>query len=373
MLVIVIAVWTLSASAQASGGASTDSYDDIEKGGIDPHGLADVYFQGGLDKTSLANNQLRAFDVQNNLPALGMLRLTLAHKPDIFGFRLDAGIGAIPDAYLRLDPASATHPGLSRGLSYIEQAFVTANIPIGRGLEVDVGKFGTPVGLEDNEALENWNYSRSLLYLVAEPSYHAGLRITCPLSETLAVSVFWVNGWNANVFDGNAMRAGAAAVSWRPAPRLEVVLDYMGGLERPPTQLSDPILSLRHELDAYVKYGFTRRVAMAWTGDYGHDGASGGVSWWGLGGYVRVEALDFLAGVLRLEHLDDSDGFTSGAKQRLAEVTATLEVRGRVEATKWIGRLEYRRDESDEPFFTSPVASASTHQDTFGASLLAAF
>jgi len=244
---------------------------------------------------------------------------------------------------------------------------------VGRGLEVDAGKFETPVGLEDNEALDNWNYSRSLLYLLAEPSYHAGLRLTYPVTSTLSASTFWVNGWDANVLGGNGMRAFAAAVSWRPVASLEVVADYMGGPERAPTRLSAPTLSFRNELDAYARCRVTDRVTVASTVDYGRDAASGGVSWWGIGAYARVQVVPWLAGSLRGEHYDDSDGFTSGAKQRLEEVTATVELRGEVHATKWVGRLEYRRDQSDEPSFAVGMAGRGTHQDTLGVSLLAAF
>ncbi len=179
------------------------------------HGLADVYAQGNFNRPASGTTQLRAFDGQANQPALGMVRLTLAHRPGLFGFRLDVGAGDVANGYLRYDPASVDHPEVSRVLSYVEHAFVTARVPLGRGLLVDIGKFGTPVGIEDNEALGNWNDSRSLLYLLAEPSYHTGLRLTYALRDNLAVSLFWVNGWDTNVLDGNGMRGLGAAVPER--------------------------------------------------------------------------------------------------------------------------------------------------------------
>jgi hypothetical protein len=360
-------------SADAGGGAATDSYDGIRDVAVDVHGLADVYGQGNFNRPASGTTQLRAFDGQTDRPALGMARLTLAHKPGLFGFRLDVGVGDIANGYLRYDPASADHPDVSRLLSYVEQAFVTATVPVGRGLLVDIGKFGTPVGLEDNEALQNWNYSRSLLYLLAEPSYHAGLRLTYALADTLAVSLFWVNGWDTNVLDGNGMRGVGAAVSWKPVPELELVADTMDGPERAPTRLSDPAVAFRSELDAYARYQLTESVALAWTGDWGRDGAEGGVVWWGVGGYCRVEPLDWLAGSVRAEHYSDDDGFTSGAKQRLEEITATAELRGKVSVVRWVGRLEGRRDVSDVPFFVAGASTRLTHQQTLGVSLVLAF
>jgi Putative beta-barrel porin-2, OmpL-like. bbp2 len=368
------ALLSMTGLARAGGGV-LDAYDGIRGGPVDVHGLVDGYFQGNLAGPASHTNQLRAFDTQANRPALGMLRLTLAHEPEVFGFRIDAGVGDLPNGYLRADPAATAYPGLSQGLSYLEQAFVTARVAAGgdHTVAIDAGKFGTPVGLEDNEALGNWNYSRSFLYQLAEPSFHTGVRVSTALTRDVGVALYWVNGWDANVLAGNGMRALAGAVSWEPTPGVQVVADYMGGPERAPTRLSDPTLTFRHELDAYATWQATRRLMLAYTVDYGLDAARGGVSWWGLGGYLRVGVLDWLSCALRAEHFADGDGFTSGTAQRLAEVTGTVEVRGTVGPSTWIGRLELRRDQSDARAFEASTPSRSTHQDTLGVALLVAF
>jgi len=174
---LAVAACTAGRTAWAGGGAATDSYVDIRENTlVDVHALADLYFQH--EEPTGGAVQLRAFDVRSDQPSLNLLRATIAHRPDWFGFRVDAGLGDMPNAFLRYDPAATAHPGLSRGLSYLEQAFVTVVVHAGRGVSVDVGKFGTPLGLEDNETPANWNYSRSLLFTVGEPTYHTGVRAT---------------------------------------------------------------------------------------------------------------------------------------------------------------------------------------------------
>jgi hypothetical protein len=360
-------------TALAGGGAATDAYEGIREVPVDVHGLTDVYFVGNFNFPQSGMNQLRAFDTRSWSPALALARLTAAHAPDPFGFRLDAGVGDLPDEYQRSDPANAAHPELSRALSYVEQAFVSATLPLGTGLRLDAGKFETPVGLEDNEALENWNYSRSLLYILAEPSYHTGLRATYRPREQVAISAYWVNGWDANVVDGNGMRAFAAAVTWNPSERLEAVVDYMGGLERAPTQLANPTLSFRQVVDGYVTFKLTERLSFASTTDYGHDQAGGGVDWWGVGGYARYLLMDWLAAAVRGEYYDDVQGFTSGTKQHIEEITTTLEARDHVGPLTVIGRLEYRRDQSDARVFVTGTPELSLHQDTLSLSALTAF
>ena len=76
---------------------------------------------------------------------------------------------------------------------------------------------------------------------------------------------------------------------------------------------------------------------------------------------------DTLVRALRSEHLDD-EGLFGGIAQRLQEVTLTYEHRL---ADGFFVRGEYRRDWSNEPFFTgrTPEGSRRT-QDTFTAGLV---
>ncbi len=360
--------------ASAGGGAATDAFDDIrENVPVDAHGLVDAHAQHDFARPPSREVQLRAFDVEGDALALNFARLTLARRPDPFGFRLDAGAGDTADGYLRSDPAAATRPELSRALSYVEQAFVTAKLPVDPGVRLDVGKFGTPVGLEDNETQQNHNSSRSLLYTWAEPTSHVGARVTVRATETLAFSAFWLNGWNANVVEGNGMRSIAAAASWSPTAKLALSAVYMGGFERAPQRLGDPSLALRHELDALATFFPESRVSFSFTADYGHDAASHGVSWSGVGGYAHWQPSSWLGGTLRGEHYADPDGFTTGTAQQVAELTATIELRRVISDVTLIGRVEYRRDRSSARVFDSASLPRSTHQDTLGLELMALF
>jgi hypothetical protein len=368
------AACAVSRTGSAGGGAATDAYEDVrENVPLDVRGLVDVYAQHAFARPPYLPVQLRAFDVRSDAPSLNFARLTVARRPDDVGFRFDVGVGDTADGYLRSDPGAAAHPRLSRALSYVEQAFVTAWLAFDRGVAIDVGKFATPVGLEDNETQQNWNYSRSLLYTWAEPTAHAGARVTVRPTGTLAVSAFWLNGWNANVVGGSGMRSFAAAASWRPAPELDVGAAYMAGLERALQRLADPTLSFRHELDAFATYSPAPQVSLAVTADYGRDAASGGVAWWGIGGYVVCRPWPRLTGTLRGEHYADPYGFTTGTAQRLSEITATIELKSRVSDVTLIGRIEYRRDKSDVPVFEAATPARATHQDTLGVGVTALF
>jgi hypothetical protein len=283
---------------------------------------------------------------------------------------VDAGIGSTADVYAQQDPASPAHPDLARGLSYLGQAFIAIAIPTPRALRVDVGKFSTPVGLEDNESMANWNYSRSLLYSFAEPSLHAGLRLIGALGESLGFSLFWVDGWNSNFVDGSGMRGFGAAASFRPRATTEIVLVYMGGPEHPPTALAAP-LAFRNLLDAYVIVTAGRR----WTAATAVDAGTGRAlaMWWGATAYARFVPWPTVAGTLRAEILSDPSGFVTGTGQFVGGATATLEWRVAVEPVRFTPRLEYRRDQSNRAVFAATSAGAREHQDTLTLAFLAAF
>ena len=77
-------------------------------------------------------------------------------------------------------------------------------------------------------------------------------------------------------------------------------------------------------------------------------GAVGRNQFQGLAGAFRYQFAKKWAFAPRLEWYRDRDGFITGTGQNLKEVTTTLEYK----ANDWaLLRLEYRRDQSDYPFF----------------------
>jgi hypothetical protein len=295
------------------------------------------------------------------------LRVTLAHRPGRVGFRIDAGVGDTAQGFQRIDPENSDHPRLAQALSYVQQAFVTVVVPVGEGIALDAGKFTTPVGLEENETWQNWNYSWSLLYTLPEPTYHSGLRATYK-THRWTLQALWANGWDSNFLDGNGMQSVGLAIAWRPTDHVEIVVADVAGPERAPTQLSSSTLTFRNALDAYITYAINGMFSLAASTDYGYDERDGGVSWIGVAGYGRAHLRPWLNAALRLERLDDDNGYLTGRAQNLWEVTTTLEFPYRIGKLAVIGRMEYRHDHSDEPVFETATVP-SGHRDTLTAAI----
>ena len=164
-------------------------------------GFVDVYYGQNFNSPASRTNTLRAFDINSNQFALNLMELIVDKQPDPnnsrTGYHIALGYGQAINAI------NATDPG---GLSfdqYLKEAYFSYVAPVGKGLQLDVGKFVTPHGAEVIETKDNWNYSRGLLFSYAIPFYHFGMRAKYTFNDKYALSGFFVNGWN-DVVDNNS-------------------------------------------------------------------------------------------------------------------------------------------------------------------------
>src|SRR5215510_10601198 len=79
-----------------------------------------------------------------------------------------------------------------------------------QGLQIDVGKFVTNAGAEVIEAKDDFNYSRSLLFQLAIPLYHSGVRLTYSPNDKFTLMGGVINGWN-DVNDNNTAKSVMAS------------------------------------------------------------------------------------------------------------------------------------------------------------------
>ncbi len=70
----------------------------------------------------------------------------------------------------------------------------------------------------------------------------------------------------------------------------------------------------------------------------------------------------------RAEFFNDSNGFSTGLKQTLKEGTATAEAKFN---DHFVGRLEFRHDASDHPFFDRGKLAPNKSQNTLTLGIVA--
>ncbi|MCI0485627.1 MAG: outer membrane beta-barrel protein [Blastocatellia bacterium] len=329
--------------------------------GTEISGFVDAYYGYNFNRPD-GDIQLRNFDTLHNQFSFNMAEIALekqATPDDRLGFRMDLDFGPATQI------VHSSEPGGLDTFNHLQQAYLSYLAPVGEGLQVDVGKFVTPHGAEVIETSGNWNYSRSLLFALAIPYYHFGVRATYPVSDKFSVSGFLVNGWN-NVVDNNDRKSYGVQVAVKPDAKLSVTQSYMTG----PEQFGNDE-DYRHLWDTIVSYEVNPTLSLMTNYDYGLDRAAGArVYWQGIAAYARIQANRWLAFAPRFEWYDDHDGFTTGERQSLKDFTFTSEQKI---SNGLITRFEYRRDFSDKNFFIKPVDRLVKAQSGLSFGLVYAF
>ena len=88
--------------------------------------------------------------------------------------------------------------------------------------------------------------------------------------------------------------------------------------------------------------------------------------WAAYAGYLRYALSNRFAFSPRFEVFQDKSGLRSGTAQTIKDITLTQEVKL---VDNLITRFEFRRDFSDQKFFTNSAGAARSNQTTFTISL----
>lgn len=317
----------------------------------------------------------RAFDVIDGTPVFSLGELDVSRTQ---GKGIPFGITGTFTAGDTARLVHANEYGGTRRWENIQQLYITRATPTKYGsLNVDFGIFVTPFGYEVIESCSNDNYSRSYLFNYAIPLYHAGLRITYPVTKTISLLAGVVNGWN-DIADDNNSKSGFAQITWAATSKLNVLLGYMGGNEGTGAYGSaiPKNASINTNIvDLQAIYNPTSRLKLVLWADYGlgagnYDSTHVSGSWVGFAGYARYQITTPFAIALRAEQFEDIPGVgpaPGGLRlglgyMKLIEGTITLEYAHK--GGHLLSRLEYRHDNASSPFFNSK-GSPVTYQDTF--------
>jgi hypothetical protein len=308
---------------------------------------------------------LRAFDSPYSQLSLNAIELIMDKPPDAnnsrIGYHLAFGFG---NAFNVINSAS---PGDSGFAQYLKEAYGSYLAPVGKGLQIDFGKFVTPAGAEVIESKDNWNYSRGLLYSYAIPFYHFGFRAKYAFNDKYSLTGFLVNGWN-NIVGINTGKTYGLSFGWNPNKKVSISENYLAG-----PQESHDTRNWRQLADTILTYSPTSKLSFTLNYDYGRGDRTPAVTspvWWtGGAGYIRYQFNDRYALSTRYEYYNDHFGFTTGTAQHINEVTETFE---RKVGGSFITRLEYRRDMASQPSLFKGKTPVD-YQDTLAAGLIYTF
>ena len=335
-------------------------------GPISLSGFVDMYYNYNSNQPASRTSAFRSFDAASNQFALNLVELVVDKTPDLTnsrtGYHIALGFGQAINAVNGSDPGGL---GFDQ---YLKEAYFSYVAPVGKGLQIDAGKFVTPHGAEVIETKDDLNYSRGLLFSYAIPYFHYGLRAKYAFNDKYSLSGFLVNGWN-NVIDNNTGKTYGMGFGWNPNRKISLTQNYMAGPEQ-----ANNNSSWRQLWDTVVTYAPNSRLSFTVNTDYGRGDRMPGVArpvfWTGAAGYVKYAFNEKCAFVTRYEYYDDPSGFTTGTAQHFNGITGTFQ---RMIAGHIMSRLEFRRDMSNEPTFLKGSNSQALAQNTVTAGLVFMF
>ena len=328
----------------------------------------------------------RIFDQDDNSFKLDNTELVfLKDTPDAgdIGFRFDLTFGfSLPETAQRAGSSGTAAAGT--GLATpdddfdLQQGYVSWKAPIGKGLQLDFGKFITHIGAEVFEGYDGWNmnFSRTYIFGWGIPFTHTGLRATYEFTDQLSLMGMIANNWEeSGVSDNNSDKTYGIQVAYSPTDKIGILLNWAGGNQGNNT-LPSTNSNFRHIYDMVVDIALTNQLSIQLNGDYGTEqngvAATGETAqWWGYAGITRYDINKWFSMNVRGAYFNDADGFRIGAvNNKMWEVTVTPEFRIN---ENMIVRLEYRHDESNLDVFEDNNGLGTGSQDTIAMNALVHF
>ena len=349
-------------------------------------GFVDVYYGYNSNQPAQRTTALRNFDINSSQFALNMLELVADKAPDAtasrVGYHIALGFGQAMNLVNAGEVASPNLPGTPLGGppstitnfdQYLKEGYMEYLAPVGKGLQINVGKFVTPAGAEVIESKDNWNYSRGLLFSWAIPYFHFGVSGKYAFNSKFALTGYLLNGWNNSV-DNNSGKTTGFTAAWTPNAKFSLTENYLVGPEQ-----SNDNSDFRHLTDTVATYSPNAKLSLMANYDYGHDRVpvaglglptTSAVWWSGIAGYIKYAPNATWTIATRGEWFEDHNGFSTGTAQNVGEFTLTLQ---RMLASKIITRLEFRRDMSDQNVFPYRTGLLKDAQNTVTLGMIYAF
>ena len=352
----------------------------------------DSYYEYNFNHPVGRVNLLRAYDVLSNLFSLNQAAVIFDHPPDVdagrrWGGRLDLQFGQATDT-LQGNPQNEPRPQIYRN---VYQAYASYIFPVGKGMNVDFGKWGSSLGIEGNYTKDQINYSRSYWFDFL-PFYHMGFRVSLPVHDAFSINYWVVNGTN-QVEATNGFKDELFGFTAKPHNNLSWTMNYYFGQEHPdrvvvataspiPVQpgltfqaISPAPNGRTHIFDSYATWQPTSNLILELEGDYfiqrlwrttapGQSSAPSHVD--GGAAYLQYKFAPKFALGARTEYLSDRGGLFSGLNQALKEYTVTFDYKL---ADELLVRPEWRHDFSNQPTFltsTQGILSKQQHTLTVG-------
>jgi hypothetical protein len=341
----------------------------LKASGIDVTGYIDFTYTNFNTDTPL----YQAYTTEKNAFNLNAADLAISSLPA-------SGFGGMVEMMAGEDPAFNASKGWSTTNFDVLQAYAQY---AGGGMTVMAGKFTTLAGAEVAQASLNANISRSLLYTLAIPVTHTGLRASYAPGDTMKFTVGYNNGWDVlkesaatncttggSCADGKTVELGVALT---PVKQFALSAMYHVGEEYSSTSNT---IGTRKLLDLVATFNVTDALTFVLNYDNAEQekatATNGTAKWDGLAGYANFAFADKWRASFRTEQFKDKDCFRTGCAFSSQTVKGNTITVAFAPAKSTELRAELRADKSDRKVYTKD-GTATDKQNFAGLELVYKF
>ncbi|HPF71383.1 MAG TPA: porin [Candidatus Krumholzibacteria bacterium] len=227
----------------------------------------------------------------------------------------------------------------------VEQAFVRYTCPADWTLTF--GRFNAPIGFEQIDPNEMYQFSHALVYTYGQPTNLTGIMVDRPIGERVTVTAFGVNGWDQNA-ESNALKTWGGR------------LDYTHGV------VDGGIVAITGKEGGGAAPEFDRTVLDAdlactpegWVlgADLNHgkvtEAGGAEATWFGFMVMAHRDFNSWLGLTMRADYLDDQDGLLFGPVGGEVQKRNAIAIAPTFVLDEGFGALvELRIDKSDQDAF----------------------
>lgn len=229
-------------------------------------------------------------------------------------------------------------------LRHLSRANMSYLAPVGNGLTLTAGLFNSFIGYQSIYAKYNLNYTRTYMADNA-PYFMFGLGMQYPLSGTLQLGLYIINGYNY-LSHINSQPSYGTQVAWKPTTRLTFTENLYYG----PDQSNTSVQFWRFFSDSIIEWK-DGPITLSAAYDLGSENAAEQPGhprtfWMGGALFAHWNVQGPWSVAVRPEFYWDRTGRISGSEQLLKAITATVGYRWAQPWHTTLVRFEYRYDES---------------------------
>ena len=285
-------LYTVFAFCCATGGLNAYGQTSSDSSSLSVSGYVDTYYAFDFSKPPTKNRSFTTMPFRHNEFNVNLALVDFQYAGQAVHARMALQTGTYAQANYALEDAP---------LQNLHEAY--AGFRLGKSnWWVDMGVFGSHIGMEGAITMQYWNYSRSLMADYS-PYYLAGVKLSGPLSAKTTFTFLVTNGWQ-NIKETNNDKAFGTQLQLRPNDRVLLNWSTFVGNEAPETAPSQ----IRIFNDWYASVQVSEKVKAALAFDLGFQKravASGYDTWHTAGLLTQFRVAPTVAVGARAEYYLD--------------------------------------------------------------------